>query len=74
MAFTTWAAHAANLRNDLATNSWRRKSYTLPDGGSVQYTSHRELEEALVYAEHRAAIEAGSVAGRTYARPTGGPF
>jgi len=35
MAFTTWAAHAANLRNDLATNSWRRKSYTLPDGVDV---------------------------------------
>lgn len=71
MAFTSWADLERQMLDDLASGSWRRKSYSLGDL-SVSYVSFGEFKEALEYVRNRAALERGTASPRTCARPAGG--
>lgn len=73
MAFTTWAALKTSMLNDLASGSWKIKSYQLgADGPATTYRSFQDFKEALQYVESRAGIESSTAVGRTYASQSGG--
>lgn len=74
MAFTTWANLRAQMENDMADMSWRRKRYESPgDGVVMEYTSFSEFRDAYDYVCMKAEMESGICAGRTVAR-SGGRF
>lgn len=70
MAFITWSALYAQLKDDLANNNWMTRSYTV-DGVAKEMRSFSEFMALFHEVEHRARLEAQSTAapiGRTYAR------
>jgi hypothetical protein len=70
MAFTTWTALLAELRDDMASGNWRVKRYQIGDVEN-EYRSFSEFMAFFREVEHRAALESQSTAapiGRAYAR------
>lgn len=71
MAFTTWSALYDSMLDDLASGSWKIKSYQTANGGSSTYRDFKDFKEALEYARSQAAIDGGTVATRVYAKQGG---
>jgi hypothetical protein len=70
MAFTTWTALLADLKNDMASGMWRMKRYQIDDR-EMEYRSFADFMSFFREVEHRAALENQSTAapiGRAYAR------
>lgn len=70
MGFTSYADLLAQLRDDLASGQWSLKSYS-KGNHSVNYRSLPEFLDYVTWVETRAALEAGTIYGRTYLRPMG---
>lgn len=68
--FTTWAALEAEIKNDLATGSWRMKSYTV-DGQSTTFRDVDEILKFYSFVSSQAAQDARAFSGRTYAKNGG---
>ncbi len=70
MAFTTWTALLAELRDDMASHRWMMKRYGV-DGFETEYRTLTEFMTFFREVEHRASLENQSSAapiGRAYAR------
>ena len=70
MAFTSWTALLAELKNDMASGMWRVKRYQIGDH-EHEYRSFSDFMAMFNEVEHRAALENQSTAapiGRAYAR------
>jgi len=70
MAFTSWTALLAELKNDIASGNWRLKRYQI---GEVEneYRAFSDFMAMFHEVEHRANLESQSTAapiGRAYAR------
>lgn len=70
MAFTTWAALYSSMLDDLATGSWRGKSFQVGDR-TMTYRSFQEFRDALEYVKMMSQQEAGSLTARVYAKQGG---
>ena len=66
MGFTTWTALHQQMLDDLATGSWRTEAYRIKDR-EMRYRTFEDFKAALEYVKAQAAIETGTVIGRTYA-------
>ncbi len=70
MAFTTWTALLADLKNDMVSGMWRTKRYQIGDV-ETEYRTFSDFMSMFREVEHRAALENQSTAapiGRAYAR------
>jgi hypothetical protein len=65
--FTTWTALLTQLLDDLASGSFRTKSYSTPTGVSVTYNAPEEILAAIREVRTLAAFETGAASPRTYA-------
>ena len=73
MAFSTWTTLKTSMLNDLASGSWKIKSYQLgADGPATTYRSWDDFKQALEYVSSKAGEESSSTVGRTYAYQKGG--
>ena len=66
-SFTSWSELARNMRNDLASGSWRTKSYDF-DGMRREFFAPEEFLKMMAYVESRATDEAEGYTLRTNAR------
>jgi len=71
MAFTTWQTLYNAMLDDLAEGSWKTKSYQIVDRTHT-YRDFADFKAMLEYVRSQAAMESGTVSGRTYARQGGG--
>lgn len=71
MAFTTWTELYNTMLDDLASGSWKTKSYTVADRTHT-FRDFSEFKEILSWVQSKAAAESGTAAGRTYAKQGGG--
>ncbi len=70
MAFTSWTALLAELRDDMASGNWRMKRYQIGDV-EHEYRTFADFMALFREVEHRASLENQSTAapiGRAYAR------
>ena len=66
MAFTDWNTLYGQLKDDLASGSWKRKSYRLSDR-EVTYRDIDEFLEFFRFVEERAKKETTTYSTRVYA-------
>lgn len=71
MAFTTWSALKTLMLNDLASGSWKTKSYTIGDMTRT-FRDFADFKQVLDYVENKALAETSTSVGRTYAKQGGG--
>jgi hypothetical protein len=70
MAFTTWTALRTSMLDDLASGSWKTKSYSIGDMTRT-FRDFEDFKAMLDYVETRAAAESSTYVGRTYAKNGG---
>lgn len=70
MAFTTWAALKTQMLDDLAAGNWRTESYQVGDM-QKKFRTFKDFMEVLNYVTDMAAVEAGTVTSRVYAKQGG---
>ena len=69
--FTTYADLCVALKNAIASRDFGKSSATI-NGNEVSWSSFKELQEALTWAEQRRdTMETGAVSLRVYARNGG---
>lgn len=66
-SFTSWTDLQRQMRNDLASGSWRTKSYDF-DGMRKEFVSPEEFLKMLAYVDNQAADESSDYTLRTNAR------
>jgi hypothetical protein len=70
MAFTTWTALLADLKNDMTSGMWQVKRYQI-DAIEQEFRTFADFMNFFREVEHRAALENQSTAApfaRAYAR------
>lgn len=68
--FTSWLALKTQLLNDLASGSWKTSSYKI-GAREMSYRSFGDFKAMLDFVDEHIAEEAGTVYGRTHAKPMG---
>jgi len=68
--FTTWSAALTALQNEIASGNFRVGQVSV-GGKQITYRSPEQLKDAYNWVKNMAAMEAGTVASRVYAKQGG---